>query len=742
MSRRERAVPIAEPARDERPHRSDGRLATVRRVEPAAVLVRLDEPIALDPAISGAKAANLARCAAAGLPTLEGVVITTEAVRRGFADHHVATALERAWAEMSGDGSRAVVVRSSSTVEDAAVSSMAGRFTSILDVHSVDDFRRAVDTVARSAEKVDAEAPMAILVQPHLEVRCGGVMFGVDPLSGRPDRIVVDVVRGGPHMLVDGSVTADHVVMTTRGHVVEHRRGRDTVSLSGRERRHLARIATRAHQVLGSPQDIEWAIDRAGRLIVLQSRPVTAIAGRAAAAVSPRLGAGPVAETFPRPLTTLERELWMMPLRDGITRALDASRAVSVRDLDRSPVVDTVDGRVVVDLDLLGVLEQRDAHRWRHPIGAARRLRAAWTIGALRATMPARAARLVADVDAWLISIGPLHGMSDRQLVGLLVDARDWLGVAHTEEVLCGMLLDGHDRASDDGPNVAGTALAVWKAGAAIGMSIEHLVAMHPVVLALWPPSIVENQPRRAESAATMSDDPHRIVDRASELPPRDALRLRIRWLHELQVRVARTLGARWSTVQRLEVANAVAHLHLGEVEMLAADGEAVFDAGEVSDRRARWEQSLARPPLPRVIRLAADGTVIPQVSAPASDLDRDRVELIGVGASRGRAIGEVVHDPDAVDGPSTRRVLVAEHLDPALATVLPRVAAVVAETGSPLSHLAILAREAGIPAVVAVDGAKRRLPPGCRVVVDGDTGRVDVVERVDGTHRDDAVLQ
>ena len=41
------------------------------------------------------------------------------------------------------------------------------------------------------------------------------------------------------------------------------------------------------------------------------------------------------------------------------------------------------------------------------------------------------------------------------------------------------------------------------------------------------------------------------------------------------------------------------------------------------------------------------------------------------------------------------------------------------------LSHLAILAREYGVPTVVALPGAADRLRPGSWVVVDGTTGEV-----------------
>ena len=70
--------------------------------------------------------------------------------------------------------------------------------------------------------------------------------------------------------------------------------------------------------------------------------------------------------------------------------------------------------------------------------------------------------------------------------------------------------------------------------------------------------------------------------------------------------------------------------------------------------------------------------------------------------------------------------VLVVPTLDPALAPLLPGLGGLVAETGSVLSHLAILAREYGVPTVVGLDGATERFAEGTWVVVDGTTGEVD----------------
>jgi pyruvate,water dikinase len=74
--------------------------------------------------------------------------------------------------------------------------------------------------------------------------------------------------------------------------------------------------------------------------------------------------------------------------------------------------------------------------------------------------------------------------------------------------------------------------------------------------------------------------------------------------------------------------------------------------------------------------------------------------------------------------------VLVTTTLTPGLAPLLTRLDGIVAETGSVLSHLAILAREAGVATVVGYANAVRDLPEGVEVLVDGETGRVTLEEK------------
>ena len=155
-----------------------------------------------------------------------------------------------------------------------------------------------------------------VLVQPFVHTELGGVLFGVDPVSGRSDRIVV-AAAADPEQVVSGRVDGIRNELDFEGRRTDD--GSDE-TLPAQVRQDLAELAASTAAVFGGPQDMEWLLDENGELRLLQSRPVTTeIRG---VPRGPLYGPGPVAETFPDPLRPLERDLWVPPLREAMREAL------------------------------------------------------------------------------------------------------------------------------------------------------------------------------------------------------------------------------------------------------------------------------------------------------------------------------------------------------------------------------------------------------------------------------------
>jgi pyruvate,water dikinase len=100
---------------------------------------------------------------------------------------------------------------------------------------------------------------------------------------------------------------------------------------------------------------------------------------------------------------------------------------------------------------------------------------------------------------------------------------------------------------------------------------------------------------------------------------------------------------------------------------------------------------------------------------------------LQGVPGSPGMATGIVQHVRSQNDFAAFRTgsILVARTTNPAWTPLFFRAAGVITESGGPLSHGAVTAREIGIPAVMAVPNAFKTLPDGSQVTINGTEGRV-----------------
>jgi pyruvate,water dikinase len=180
-----------------------------------------------------------------------------------------------------------------------------------------------------------------------------------------------------------------------------------------------------------------------------------------------------------------------------------------------------------------------------------------------------------------------------------------------------------------------------------------------------------------------------------------------------------------------------------GDVVDCKAAAEPAITAGqamEVAEAARRIERLFARPQ--DVEWAIASGTTwilqARPITTTAHAMAVPRVDgehlVTGTPASPGSATGpvRVVRGLDDFRRFAAGDVLVCRTTSPAWTPVLARAAAVVTETGGILAHAAIVARELGIPAVVAAPSAMTRLADGRTVVVDGRAGSVTAAPRID----------
>ena len=110
------------------------------------------------------------------------------------------------------------------------------------------------------------------------------------------------------------------------------------------------------------------------------------------------------------------------------------------------------------------------------------------------------------------------------------------------------------------------------------------------------------------------------------------------------------------------------------------------------------------------------------------------RFHAQGIPGSAGIAEG-IVRQVTSVDDMAhfpKGAVLVARTTSPAWTPLFYSAAAVITESGGPLSHGAVTAREMHIPAVMSVRNALNLLPNGARVRVDGARGLVEILQPKD----------
>ncbi|MDK4700658.1 phosphoenolpyruvate synthase [Rhizobium sp. CNPSo 4062] len=162
-------------------------------------------------------------------------------------------------------------------------------------------------------------------------------------------------------------------------------------------------------------------------------------------------------------------------------------------------------------------------------------------------------------------------------------------------------------------------------------------------------------------------------------------------------------------------------YLRFDELREVVRTGQADHDL--ILARRAEFA-AYERLASPRV--LTSDGEAL------FGDFKRDDLPAkalpglpVSAGSVEGRA--RIIRDLAAADI-EAGDILVTAYTDPSWTPLFVSIAGLVTEAGGQMSHGAVIAREYGLPAVVAVQDATRRILDGQRIRVDGTNGVITIL--------------
>lgn len=204
-----------------------------------------------------------------------------------------------------------VAVRSSATAEDSSVASWAGELESYLNTtknNLLENVKKCWSSLFtpraifyRFEKKLyTAKVSVAVVIQTMIQSEVAGVCFTVHPVTKDYDQMVIEAGYGLGEAIVGGKITPDTYVLHERDwKILDKNISQQTtmvtrtnngiiekeVSQSKQEKQklgddkiiQLARLCQKIEAHYNHPQDIEWAIDSAGKIWILQSRPITTV---------------------------------------------------------------------------------------------------------------------------------------------------------------------------------------------------------------------------------------------------------------------------------------------------------------------------------------------------------------------------------------------------------------------------------------------------------------------------------
>jgi phosphohistidine swiveling domain-containing protein len=198
-------------------------------------------------------------------------------------------------------------------------------------------------------------------------------------------------------------------------------------------------------------------------------------------------------------------------------------------------------------------------------------------------------------------------------------------------------------------------------------------------------------------------------------------------------------LGNRFVRAGAICEADEIYWLEMDEVDHFVdalGRGEELEDMStQIQERKADREvaKRVTPPPMlpPKKKYMGFDTDI--WLAAGEEDQQGDTLKGVPTSAGKVTAPACVLHGPEDFHRMSPGAVLVAGTTTPAWTPLFAMASAVVTDIGGPLSHGSIVAREYGIPAVMGVGVATRRIQNGQTITVDGGAGLVILGNGKDG---------
>jgi phosphohistidine swiveling domain-containing protein len=689
-------------------------LGALRRRLPSGPVVTLAQVAerALPVTQVGAKAHTLAQLRGRGAHVAPGWVLRAEVFARvGDVSSEAAalavsvspSALRRLHRELEASGEPRFLLRSSFSGEDGARHAAPGVYESVVwartsgrtglatAIRTVWASYWGARAVAYRSDQALASGPprLAILAQPVLRHERSGVAASVDLVNGGRDAHLIDAGDWqGRHALLSDRV--DALSAAADAHPLAH----DIV-------RQASKLAGMAELLLGAPAEIEWGADGQqvtlyqARLLSGAPTPIT-VTHRHIVEL-PRYPLTPLSHSFlwgdeaparvlsegmtPLGLTALSEDA-LVRVKGRVMLNVSAFKALALGLSTASGLR----GRVVLSA-LLGRTGQGHATPPVKPPLELEDAQASSLVARLHAlrmdhlrprlAQQMRALAVAASLEAWLEAASGPEGAPRPRLAR--PDAGDaWYRAERAAELSC--------------PRRGEAEMADGSVGA--------------------PPPPPDGSPRGGLLLAWVS------WARDRQLTEREALNAQIQCINFEARQHAVALDARLASTHPGWVEGDVFYCTLPELEAHVVSGQALPSR---APRRLTYTEDNAAH-VPGVCDLDASGA---PVARREVKVEHGESVVVGIAVGRGVVTGRlcVLREGDVTSVDAARGRVVLVHGGAPIWSAHVMVAQAVALVGAgPLSHLALLARERGVPVLAAVSGAVDDLESDAEVTLDLET--------------------